>query len=165
MFSHWTQNRTNNIYQNFGSFSVHNTICLNNGTMSKLNTLVVSSATWSQGGDYFCVISYNQTSYNSERVNASFIEKVNIITDTAISYQVALCTSVTLNCTTINHDSVTWQKISSTGYLKNISNYISVVNDQLIIHEAGPGDGGTYICMAKNQVSSASITAEVIIGR
>ena len=136
-----------------------------------VSSLVVNSATWIHAGEYHCVLHYNGTFRINSSINASLVEDVQIITDTALSYQVGLCKCVTLNCSTINHDSVVWQKIPSEGY--NNMKYSSGhhlnsevnINNQLMIHEAGPGDNGSYICTARNQVSSKSITAEVIVGR
>ena len=80
-----------------------------------------------------------------------------------LSYQAKPCEPVALNCTTLYYDSVTWRKTASDDQQipREVTNSsdsrITVLSNQLVIHETEPSDNGTYFCIASNRASGSDV--------
>ena len=80
-----------------------------------------------------------------------------------LSYQAKLCEPVALNCNALYYDSVIWRKGTSDDQQipREVTNSsdgrITVLSNQLVIHETKLSDNGTYFCIASNRASGNDI--------
>ena len=125
--------------------------------------LLVNSATIEDQGVYMCqAVTVNNTLRN-QSISALLFERARIITESMLSYRAKLCESVALNCTTLYHESVTWRKTTSDDQQipREVTNSsdgrITVLSNQLVIHETDFSDNGTYFCIASNRASGSDV--------
>ena len=125
-------------------------------------------ATFDDQGEYTCHAMTEDGSLLSQTITAFLYERVRITTESLLPYQTRLCEPVMLRCAALHHESVTWRKESSDGFLRDVTNSsdgrITVLPDQLVIREAKLSDNGTYTCIANNRASNDYITAILHIG-
>ena len=163
--------------RNYNSYTFHSWVHPTEGEISnshgrfQLNfvrdahiaTLLVQSATIEDQEVYECRALTANNILQNQSINALLFERVNIITASMLSYQAKLCEPVALNCTALYHDSVTWRKTTSDDQQipREVTNSsdgrITVLSNQLVIHETKPSDNGTYFCIASNRASGSDI--------
>ena len=135
-------------------------------------TLTVNSATLEDQGVYVCRALTANSSLRNQTISALLFERVRIITESMLSYQAKLCEPVAVNCTALYVESVTWSKRTSHNQIpREVTNSsdgrITVLSDQLVIHETKLSDNGTYFCLASNRLKlsrSEEIVAYLNIG-
>ena len=152
-----------------GSLSQSNgRLTITTAANSHQSSLTVVMVTFDDQGEYTCNVMTESSSLLSQTITAVLYERVQITTETLLSYQTRQCDPVMLRCSAMHHESVTWRKESSDGFLRDVTNSsdgrITVLPDQLVIHEAKLSDNGTYTCIANNRVSNDYITAILHIG-
>ena len=107
-------------------------------------------------------VTVNNTLRN-QSISALLFERARIMTESMLSYRAKLCESVALNCTTLYHESVTWRKTISDDQQipREVTNSsdgrITVLSNQLVIHETKLSDNGTYLCIASNRASGSDV--------
>ena len=108
----------------------------------------------------------------NQTITALLFERVQIVTESLLSYKARLCEPAVLNCTALYHDSITWRKQvyrdPTPREIRNSSNgRITVLSEtgQLMIHETKQSDNGTYFCTASNRVSNKEIIAYLNISK
>ena len=136
-----------------------------------LATLEVNSATTEDQGVYVCqAITGSNNNILNQTISALIFERVQITTESMLTYEARLCETVVLNCTALYHDSIIWSMKAYDQTLtvpNSIDGRITVLSGtgQLVISEAKLSDNGTYGCAASNRVSSKEIIAYLnIIG-
>ena len=84
-------------------------------------------------------------------ITALLFERVQIMTESLLSYKTRLCEPVVMNSTALHHDLITWRRQMShyptPREIRNSSDgRISIVSEtgQLVIHEVKLSDNGTY---------------------
>ena len=108
----------------------------------------------------------------NQTITALLFERVQVTTESILSYQARLCELVVVNCTALHHDSITWRGQTShypiPREIRNSSDgHITVSSEtgQLMIHEVRLSDNGMYFCTVSNRVSSKEIIAYLNIGK
>ena len=135
-------------------------------------TLQVNSATIEDEGVYVCQAVAENNVVLNQTITALLFERVQVTTESLLSYQARLCEPVVMNCTALHHDSITWRRqISHYPTPREIRNSsdgcitVSSETGQLVIQEAKLSDNGTYLCAVSNRVSSEEIRAYLNIGK
>ena len=133
-------------------------------SFAKFATLIVLGATRDDEGEYICRVMAESSAILTQNLNASLFERVQITTPSMLTYQAALCETVSLNCTALHHDFVIWRKVDGRTITNSSDGRFIVLHDQLVIHGARITDNGTYTCSAFNTADSAYIIAYLHIG-
>ena len=135
-------------------------------------TLTVHSVTFEDQGVYICRAATDSNIILNQTISAMLFERVQIITESMLTYEARLCKTVVLNCTALHHDSIMWYMLTHSHTPRFVTNTsdgrISVSSDigQLVIRDAKQSDNGTYVCAASNRVSNEESIAYLnIIGK
>ena len=134
----------------------------------RYSNLVVSSPTFDDQGEYVCRVRNGTNNLLTQTITALIFERVEITTQSMLSYEAKLCERVALRCDALHQESIRWTRTIDGGFPREIANSsdgrISVLSDQLLISETKLSDNGTYTCIAWNSVSQAYIMANLNIG-
>ena len=152
--------------------SSHGRVRFNNIREIHTATLNVYNATTEDQGVYVCQAVIQSNILLNQTISAILFPRVQITTESMLSYKARSCEIVVLNCTTLYHNSITWSRLTHSQTPTIVTNSsdgrITVLSGtgQLMIREAKLSDNGTYVCAASNRVGNKEIIAylNIIIG-